>query len=142
MIVNLQILLNKCGEFEGLWRINFNPTKSVIICQNWSKNEESRDLYLNGVKIQKEHSLVYLGFPIEQEAPYSLNGVDCRAFCLEPKVLARLFIFCRSMNQKAEHLNIYFNKSKCSEGSFIQQIKDVGKLYSINFVKNYSNRQS
>ena len=109
---NLQILLNMCGEFGRLWRINFNPTKSVIIFQNWSKNDESRDFYLNGIKVQKVHSLVYLGLPIGdhvfkenywdekfkkvQKALYSLNGVGCRAFGLEPKILARLYsIYCQ-----------------------------------------------
>ncbi|CAF1134187.1 unnamed protein product, partial [Brachionus calyciflorus] len=61
---NLQILLNMCGEFGRLWRINFNPTKMVIIFQNWIKNDEPRDFYLKGIKVQKVHSLVYLGLPI------------------------------------------------------------------------------
>ncbi|CAF1072519.1 unnamed protein product, partial [Brachionus calyciflorus] len=78
-----------CGEFGRLWRINFNPTISVIIFQNWSKNDESRDLYLNGIKVQKKNYWDEK-FKKVQKALYSLNGVGCRAFGLEPKILARL----------------------------------------------------
>ncbi|RNA24432.1 hypothetical protein BpHYR1_038884 [Brachionus plicatilis] len=101
-----------CSEFGRLWKINFNPTKSVIIFQNWSKNDVSRDFYLSGIKVQKVNSLFYLGLPIGdhvfkenywdekfkkvQKALYSLNGVGCRAFGLEPKILARLYsIYCQ-----------------------------------------------
>ncbi|RNA14104.1 hypothetical protein BpHYR1_024393 [Brachionus plicatilis] len=38
-----------CGKFGRLWTNNFNPTKSVIMFQNW---------------IQKVNSLLYLGIPI------------------------------------------------------------------------------
>ncbi|RNA19023.1 hypothetical protein BpHYR1_054267 [Brachionus plicatilis] len=101
-----------CGEFGRLWRINFNPTKSVIIFQNLSKNDVSRDFYLNGIKVQKVNCLFYLDLPIGdhvfkenywdekfkkvQKALYSSNGVGCRAFGLEPKILARLYsIYCQ-----------------------------------------------
>ncbi|CAF0772963.1 unnamed protein product [Brachionus calyciflorus] len=74
-----------------------------LLCfKNWSKNHESRDFYLNGIKVQKVDSLVHLGLPVGdhvfkenywdekfkkvQKALYSLN-----AFGRKPKVSARLY---------------------------------------------------
>ncbi|RNA24421.1 hypothetical protein BpHYR1_031464, partial [Brachionus plicatilis] len=182
--------------------------------------DNNRDFYLNGIKVQKVNSLSYLGLPIGdhvfkenyrdekfkkvQKALYSLNGVGCRAFGLEPKILARLYgIYCQPifnygieichikksklkiydksqaciikrniglskftkntaflealkvksisriyykykilfyhqikklnpMDELLSYLKLYYNKFKCSEGSFIKQIKDVGKIIDLD----------
>ncbi|CAF0724778.1 unnamed protein product, partial [Brachionus calyciflorus] len=104
---NLQILLNLCGEFGRLWRINFNPTKSVII-------SKSRPFGLPvGDHVFKEN--YWDGkFKKVQKALYSLNGVGCRAFGLEPKVLARLYsIYCQPIfNYSIEICQIKKSKLK------------------------------
>ncbi|RNA15409.1 hypothetical protein BpHYR1_054592 [Brachionus plicatilis] len=99
-----------CGEFGRLWRINFNPTKSVIIFQNWTKNDVSRDFYSNGITFQKVNSLFYLGLPIGDHSKILIYHQIKK---LNP------------MDELLSYLNLYYNKFKCPEGSFIKQTKDV-----------------
>ena len=151
---NLQILLDKCGEFGRKWRINFNPDKSVVMClaSDLAKNKIMREFYLNGSKIQQTENMIYLGLPIGghkfkenywdekikkvQKALYSLNGVGCRAYGLEPKVLSKLYsIYCQSIfNYGLEMCHI--KKGKLKEYDVLQSCLTKRNIGLSKFTRN------
>ncbi|CAF0738373.1 unnamed protein product [Brachionus calyciflorus] len=104
----LQSLLDKCSEYSKIWRINFNPKKSIGMCLKHRSGKEScNDFFFNESKISIADESIYLGLPIGshkylenywneknkkvQKSLYSLNGIGCRAFGLEPFTLAKIY---------------------------------------------------
>ncbi|CAF0922180.1 unnamed protein product, partial [Brachionus calyciflorus] len=141
----LQILLNMCGEFGRLWRINFNPNKSVIIFQNWSKNDDSRDFYLSGIKVQKlknyDKSQACIVKRNIRLSKFTKNTALLEA--LKVKSISRIYYKSKilfyhqikklnPMDELLSYLNIYYNKFRCPEGSFMKQIRDAGKIIDLD----------
>ena len=60
------MLLGNCDEFGKRWRINFNPSKSVVLYLSYEfgKRCEEREFYVNGSALRRVDSMIYLGLPI------------------------------------------------------------------------------
>lgn len=76
-MTHLQLILNKCAEYGTLWKINFNPKKSVVMCLNNYGLEDSvmRDFYLKHTRIETAKDLIYLSLPIGLFSLMVLNYV-------------------------------------------------------------------
>ena len=150
----LQKLLNKCSEFGCKWKLNFNPSKSVVMCLSGSQCSDLsiNNLVLGGRNLESVKNMIYLGLPIGdyrfsecywdekfskvQKALYSLNGIGCRAYGLEPLTLSRIYsIYCQPIFYYGLELG-HIRKSKLKEYDRSQALLIKRNLGLSKFARN------
>ena len=125
---DLEILLNKCQDYAKLWKMEFNPNKSVYM--ELGKYKNNNIIRMGGVIIPEVKSFIYLGLPVGgslaknefleekmgkvEKSFYSLYGLACKPHALNPKIIAFVYKqFCQSIFKYGlENLNINTNQLK------------------------------
>jgi hypothetical protein len=64
-------LLNFCYRYSCLWKMEFNPNKSLA----YSSNNSPNTFVMNGIKIPQVKGFIYLGLPIPLEIKILLNNI-------------------------------------------------------------------
>ncbi len=107
-IRHLNILLEICYKYSVEWKLQYNQSKSVFMKFDERKNDLIQELpVMNGIPIEQQDSMIYLGLPLgsnnfiseffdknmskSERAFYSLYGLGCRPFALNPKTIAFIY---------------------------------------------------
>jgi hypothetical protein len=96
-------LLNFCYRYSCLWKMEFNPNKSLA----YSSNNSPNTFVMNGIKIPQVKGFIYLGLPIGdkdfieqyfsnkmakvEKSLYSLRSLGCRKDLLNPKTISFIY---------------------------------------------------
>ena len=112
--LHLQKLLNECQEYSKVWKIKFNPKKSLVYCESGG-DPISKELFkLCGSTLERRSSFVYLGLPIGdslatdnywedkyrsvEKAFFSLRSIGLHKLYMNPLCLGFMYKqFCQSI---------------------------------------------
>ena len=111
---HLNMILNHCHLYATFWKMEFNQKKSAYLSFEPFKKTKINAIKMNNSEIPKVDNIIYLGLPIGDDkfkedfiknnfkkcerAFYSLYGLGCKPYALNPKMIACLFKqFCQSI---------------------------------------------
>jgi len=96
-------LLDFCYIFACLWKMEFNPNKSLA----YSSNNSNNLFVMNGIRIPQVSGIIYLNLPIGdkafveeffinkmakvEKALYSLRSLGCRRDMLNPNTISFIY---------------------------------------------------
>ena len=105
-IHHLNILLEICHAYSIEWKLQYNQKKSTFMVFDVNQYATASPS-MNGVRIERQDSMIYLGLPLGDDAfiseffdknmsksersLYSLYGLGCRPHGLNPKVTAFIY---------------------------------------------------
>lgn len=123
---HLRKLLKVCEEYAETWRINFNPSKSLIYCTDNKFLHKEKFSISNGL-LTVVHNFIYLGLPIGdpkfvnsfcennfrkvEKAFYCLKRTGLHAEFIDPTCLGFIYKqFCQSISLYGLEV-LYVNKT-------------------------------
>jgi hypothetical protein len=111
-VCHMNRLVDACYHFSVNWKMEFNPTKSLLTC--FGNKTNNFNVSMNGQKIPYGKNFIYLGLPIGdknfineyiekkfkklEKSFYSLYSLGCRPFGLNPMTIAFIYKqYCQSI---------------------------------------------
>jgi hypothetical protein len=141
-----QKLLETCSKYAKLWKIDFNPSKSVALTFQKGKNTDVPNFSLNCLQIPNVQNFEYLGLPIGdnefisnyieekwkkvERSFYSLYGLGCKPKMASLDLIGFLYKqFCQSIFRY--HLDVVFIGEKKLNEYDIRQNLLLKRAFSI-----------
>ena len=137
-INSLNLLLETCDTYAKKWKLEFNQKKSSHLHFSKFKSIEYSSAKMDGVEIPKKGGIIYLGLPIGNEnfkkeftekifkkcekSFYSLYGLGCKPYALNPKSIAFLYKQFSQSLFKFGFENLYLSNSELNNFNIRQNI--------------------